>query len=69
MPAAVHIGMVAAVLAAFCAVFAGVPAAYWALTTGRLKLYQWIALGTAAAAVPGVVVLAGGIFAAVVRGD
>jgi hypothetical protein len=69
MPAAVHTGMVAAVLAAFCAVFAGVPAAYWAFTTGRLKLYQWMALGMAAGAVPGVVVLAGGMLGAVVRGD
>lgn len=69
MPAAAQTGTVAAFLAAFCAVFAGVPAAYWAFTTARLDLYQWILLGTAAGGVPGVVVLIGGLLGAMVRGD
>jgi hypothetical protein len=64
-----RVGLAAGGLAAICATFAGIPAAYWAFSTGRRKLVQWMALGAAAGAVPMLVVLAGGTLGALLRGE
>lgn len=64
-----RVGLTAGVLAAICATFAGIPAAYWAFSTGRRRLFQWMALGAVAGGVPTLVVLAGGTLGALLRGE
>ena len=51
-------GVNAAWLGVASGVLAGLPAAYWAITTGRTRLYQWLCLGAAAGVVPLLVPLA-----------
>src|SRR5581483_2740923 len=60
---------IAAVLGAIGASFAGIPAAYWAISSGRRQLWMWTVMGAAAGAVPSLVVLTGGVLGALVRGD
>ena len=68
-PAARGVAMVAAPLAAICAAFAGIPAAYWAVSTGRGSLRDWAGLGAVAGGLPALVVLIGGGLGALLRGD
>jgi len=59
--AAIGGGATGAALAAVCAGFAGVPAAFWLMSTGRRQLWQWLALGAMAGAVPLLVPLAAAV--------
>jgi hypothetical protein len=64
-----HVGLIAAALAAICAVFAGIPTAHWAASRGLGRLVQWLGLGAAAGLLPTLMILCAGVAGLVLRGQ
>ena len=60
---------IAAVVGAISAGIVGIPAAYWAWTSGRLKIHQWMALGAVAGALPIAIPMVGHVLGSVLRGE